>query len=252
MKENIQQSGQEVAIVIYDAPLPPKYFRFSKRFIRSLFTIAPITLVIIFFSVFLWGLGSRSTRTQTIITSSPQKKNTSSIDVNRLRSLEEQVSSLESSNALLTEKLATQPSVVGSEDPYLMNIRKPYGMQNLSVQNRVKVEQFELIQEKDKTSLKFQIVSSNPETRVTGHVLVFLIAESGITAYPTQAAKAMSGGIKYSLGEPFAVSRLRPTNAQFPLRAAGESLKFVIYIFSREGDLLLIKETEAFKVGTKT
>lgn len=57
--------------------------------------------------------------------------------------------------------------------------------------------------------------------------------------------------MKYSSGEPFSVSRLRPTNAEFLTRPQGGEVKFVVYIFSREGDLLLIKETEAFKVGTK-
>jgi hypothetical protein len=84
-----------------------------------------------------------------------------------------------------------------------------------------------------------------------GHVLVFMMSESGMMAYPKEANTTFSEGIKYSAGEPFSVSRLRPTNAEFLHRLIGEQVKFVIYIFSREGDLLFVKETESFKVGSK-
>lgn len=69
--------------------------------------------------------------------------------------------------------------------------------------------------------------------------------------YPKDANKALGSGLKYSMGEPFAVSRLRPTNAEF-LQPVSGNVKFIIYIFSREGDLLLIKETDNFKAGPKS
>ncbi len=59
MKEAIQQPGGEVSIVIYDAPLPPRYLRFSKKFIRTLFVTAPLAFVFLLGGLFLWGLGSR-------------------------------------------------------------------------------------------------------------------------------------------------------------------------------------------------
>lgn len=247
MKEFIQKNSDEVAIVIYDAPLPPKYFRLTKKFIRMLFVLVPVLFVSLLFILFSWGIGTRLKHTP-----SPGLPSVLTESDSKLANLEAEIQSLEQSNKDLIDKLSQASTVTGSEDPYLMLIKKPYGMQNFLAQNKVSLDQFELIQEQNKTSLKFQIISSNPETKVSGHVLVFMISESGILAYPKEANTAIIEGIKYSTGEPFAVSRLRPTNAEFLHRLTGESVKFLIYIFSREGDLLLIKETESFKAGAKS
>lgn len=247
MKEFIQKNGDEVAIVIYDAPLPPKYFRLTKRFIKTLFVVVPVVLVAIFFLLFSWGLGTRIKATP-----SPSLPSVIPIEDNKLSALETEITSLKESNNQLTEKLAAQPAAATPEDPYLLAIKKPYGMQNLLAQNKVTLDQFDLVQEASKVGLKFQIISSSPETKVTGHILVFMMSENGLMAYPERANALITQGIKYSAGEPFSVSRLRPTNAEFRTQLTGQSVKFIIYIFNREGDLLLIRETESFKVGAKS
>lgn len=247
MKDSIQQPGSEVAIVIYDAPLPPRYFRFTKKFIRTFLVVVPVLLISLFLGLFLWGLGSRVQGQPR-----PQLPNVMSSEDSKVAVLENEIQALKTSNTELSDKLSTAPTVSNAEDPFLMTIKKPYGMQNFLSQNKVTLDQFELIQEANSTSLKFQIISSTPETKVTGHVLVFMISVAGVMAYPIEANQLISQGIKYSSGEPFSVSRLRPTHAQFLHHLTGETVKFVIYIFSREGDLLLIRETESFKVGPKS
>ena len=248
MKDLIQQAGEEVSIVIYDAPLPPKYFRFSKRFVKTLFIVVPLLITIACLSLFVWGLGTRLDSTPR--PSIPQVIN-DNVEDSKMTELENEIIDLRTSNAQLTDKLAALPTITTSEDPFLMLIKKPYGMQNLLSQNKVSLDQFELVEEPTKIALKFQIISTNPETRVTGHVIVFMISGSGIMAYPKEANISMTSGIKYSLGEPFSVSRLRPTNAEFFTKPSGDSVKFAIYILSREGDLLLIRETQPFKLGAK-
>jgi hypothetical protein len=247
MKDNIQNLGDEVAIVIYDAPLPPKYFRLTKRFIKTLFIFVPLFLVTILFLFFSWGLGSRLSQTPT-----PTLPKVISESDSKLLELESEIADLQASNKALSEKLAAGPGVASANDPYLGIVKKPYGMQNFLAQNRVTLDQFELLQDNNKVNLKFQIISASPENKVTGHIIVTMISEAGILIYPKEANSMLSQGIKYSMGEPFSVSRLRPTNAEFLHRLTGESVKFVIYIFTREGDLLLIRETESFKIGAKS
>lgn len=246
--ESIQKNGDEVAIVIYDAPLPPKYFRLTKRFIKTLFVVVPLFVVVLFLGIFAWGLGTRLKQAP-----APQMPSVVTESDSKVVALEAELSALRETNNQLTEKLNTMPTTAGTaEDPYLMVVKKPYGMQNLLSQNKVNLDQFQLVQDANKTSLKFQIISSTPETKVTGHVLVFMISEAGMMGYPKETNTVLNTGVKYSMGEPFSVSRLRPTNAEFLHRLTGESVKFIIYIFSREGDLLLTKETESFKVGAKS
>jgi hypothetical protein len=248
MKDPIQQSGQEVSIVIYDSPLPPRYFKFSKKFIKTLFVVAPVSLGILLLGLLLIGLGSRLKETPR-----PTLPSVLNDEETKVQSLESEIKSLQASNQELQQKLSTQGTTANVQDePFLMGIKKPYGMQNLISEKKVTLDQFELVKNQNNTILKFQIISSNPETKVAGHVLVFMLSESGLMAYPVEANNSIAGGAKFSMGEPFSVSRLRPTNAEFLHRVSGDSVKFFIYIFSREGDLLLIQETESYKVGDKS
>jgi hypothetical protein len=249
MKEPIQQSGHEVSIVIYDAPLPPRYLKFSKKFIRTIFVVVPVVVGIIFMSLLVFGLGMRLKDTP-----APTMPTVISGEESKVQSLEAELEAMKNSNVALQEKLSGMGTTVAepsAEEPFLMGIKKPYGMQNLISQNKVTLDQFELVKDSSKSGLKFQIISTNPETKVTGHVLVFMISDSGMMVYPSSANSSLGGGVKFSMGEPFSVSRLRPTNAEFNHRLTGENVKFVVYIFSREGDLLLIKETESYKLGAK-
>lgn len=246
MNESIQKSSDEVAIVIYDAPLPPKYFRLTKKFIRTLFVVVPLVFIALSAALLVWGLGTRLKDSPA--PSLPEVLNESD---SKIYALESEIKTLQESNKDLALKLSAGPGTTSAEDPHLLVIKKPYGMQNFLSQNKVTLDQFDFVQEANKSSLKFQIISSSPETKVSGHVLVFMISDAGLVAYPSEANKQLSEGVKYSTGEPFAVSRLRPTNAEFRAIPAGESVKFAIYIFSREGDLLLIKETESYKLGNK-
>lgn len=247
MKEAIQQSRGEVSVVIYDAPLPPRYFRVSKKFIRVLFVTVPIVLALLLGGLFLWGLGTRAQKAPV-----PQIPDVLSERDSELIALRNEITTLKKSNEDFAAKLSSTPATApGAEEPYLLAIKRPYGMQNLVNEKRVFLDQFNFEQDNNKVSLKFAINSASPETKVMGHVLVLMISESGIMVYPKEANDSLSEGIKYSSGEPFSVSRLRPTNAEFLHHLVGESVKFVIYIFSREGDLLLVKETESYKVGAK-
>lgn len=246
MSDLIQKSQDEVAIVIYDAPLPPKYFRLTKKFIHRLFVVTPVFIILTASLLFLWGLGAR-------IDKSPKPSFSQSLskEDQKISILEAELKSLQESNAQLTSKIAGTTSVAASgEEPYLLTIKKPYGMQNLISTNLVSLDQFEF-SAANKVSLKFQIISTVPERKVSGHVMVFMISQDGLMVYPEVANVNLAKGVRYSEGEPFSVSRLRPTNAEFSHKLTDKNVRFIIYIFSREGDLLLIKETDSFKVDSK-
>lgn len=247
MREFIQKNADEVAIVIYDAPLPPKYFRLTKRFIKTLFIVVPFLLLTSYFVLFIWGLGIRLKETP-----APKIPDVISESDQRIYALESEVKGLRETNKSLSDKIALGAGVASADDPHLMVIKKPYGMQSLMAQNKVSLDQFDLVQGPATTTLKFQIISTTPENKVSGHVIVFMVSNDGLVGWPREVNAALSEGVKYSMGDTFAVSRLRPTDAIFNLLPSGETVKFVIYIFNREGDLLLIKETEQFKLGNKS
>lgn len=246
MDETIQTSGGEVAVVIYDAPLPPRYIRFSKRFLKSVLVIFPLFLGLIGLGLFIWGLGFRTAEAPR-----PQIPEVLSERDSQLLTLKAEVAALQESNASLTEKLSTTPSASTAEDPFLLAIKKPYGMQDLRSQGNVTIDQFSVDQDPNKVSFKFQIINSAND-KVTGNVIVFMLTDSITMAYPPEANAALPEGIKYSTGEFFSVSRLRPTNAEFLYRLNGSKVFFLVYVFSREGDLLLRKKVGPFDVEPKS
>lgn len=247
MKDPIQNPDSEVAIVIYDSPRPPRYFRFSKRFIKTFFMSVPFTIGLLIIAFFAWGLGSRLQSTPAPKMDIPEVLTS---EDSQLQNLESEVESLKKSNEELQLRLSTQPPTPsGAEEVFLSAIKKPYGMQNLTAQKRISLDQFEFNNDSQKATFKFQIISSSPETKVTGHILVLLVAPNGLEAYPSAANNELSQGIKFSTGEPFSVSRLRPTVATFSSHNQ-IPVKFAIYIFNREGDLLLFQETETYKPGS--
>lgn len=248
MKDTIQKSSDEVSIVIYDAPLPPKYFRLKKSFIKTITVIAPVLILLILGVFFIWGILPRLERSPSLSLPSLESE-----QEKQIRELNKKVKSVEEENQSLIAKLSSSNSEVSAEDPYLMMIKKPYGMQNLLSQNKVFLESMEIGREPNRTTLRFQLVSSTPDKKVTGHIIVFMVSDTlGLMAYPIKANESIRSGIKYSEGEPFSVSRMRPTSAEFKHPTLEDNVRFLIYIFNREGDLLLMKETEAFKIGSKS
>lgn len=247
MKEAIQNLSKDVSIVIYDAPFPPRYLRFSKKFLRFLFIVIPIGVGLVMFLGLFFSFSNQVKEAPRASLPSVMTDSDSKVS-----ELEAELNALKVSNQQLQTKLSTADSGEANQDDiFLMTIKKPYGMQNLISQNKVSLDQFEFVPSQDKINLKFQIISTTPENRVAGHIIVFMISKSGILAYPLEANQSMTTGVKFSQGEPFAESRLRPTNAEFSIRPNTDSVKFAIYIFSREGDLLSVKETEEYKLLEK-
>jgi hypothetical protein len=245
MNDFIQKNGDEVSIVIYDAPLPPKYFRLTRNFIKTLFIVIPSLFILLLFSFFLWGLSDRLEDTSHTDFPSVISNSSNKIDV-----LKKEIKTLKESNKLLSFKLSQVPSNIEASDPYLSVIRKPYGMQVLTSENRVKLEQFEFSFDSYKVNLKFQIINSY-STKVTGYIMAFMISEGGLAGYPKEINSSIPEGVKFNSGEPFSVSSLRPTNLEFFHTLKNTEVRFIVYVFSRDGDLLLMKETEKFKIGAK-
>ncbi len=246
MKEIIQNTGGDVAIVIYDAPLPPKYFRFSKKFIRILFLVVPLLVGLSLLGLFLWGVGTRLRDAP-----APKFPEVVSESDRRTRELEAELRAAQESNQKLTAKLSGQGEAKAQDRPFLLHIKEPYGMQNLTGAKKISLGQFEFTQENGGAVLKVQIINGGQEAKVSGHVIVFMVSDAGILGYPAEVNADPARGVKFSAGETFGVSRLRPTVATFGVAPRG-TVRFVVYVFSREGDLLHVHETTPYKAGAKS
>src|SRR5690606_25590897 len=104
MSNTSQSKSQEVSVVIYDSPLPPKYFTFKKSFLKTLLFVTPLFLLIIFSALFIWAFGSQ-------LKYAPKPKFPELINKEQARILELEgiVKELNTSNRTLTNKLSSTP-----------------------------------------------------------------------------------------------------------------------------------------------
>jgi hypothetical protein len=104
---------------------------------------------------------------------------------------------------------------------------------------QINLSGFKTVTGRDTVSLQFNIIpASGNDQKISGHIIVLMKNEQGISVYPAAALTGSDSQISYSSGEPFATQRFRPVDASFlKPRKAGNYI-FSIFIFSRSGDLI--------------
>jgi len=240
----IQTESDEVSVIFYDSPRPPKYFKVSRKFIKQSLIVIPSILFFIFIALLYLTLSEKiKSKSQTIsVFQTPEML--------KIKELESEVEELLKSQQTLSEKLSRVSSVGGQSQDELIFVRKPYGMKNLTDQKLISLDDLQFSFDKDKVSLKFQLLNQ-ANKKVVGHIIVVLLSQNSISLYPKPNDQTFVDGYRFSSGEPFSVSRLRPTNVEFLNTFNNESIRFMVYLFNREGDLILSELTDNFNVGVK-
>ena len=246
---SLEEKASEVSIVIYDAPRPPRYLKFNKSFLKWMFYGVPLIIGILMATAII----SLVVPKERSGFKAPSLEMPTSIgggsDDAKIKESTDRIKELERENLNLQNKLTNTPSE-GTEI-YLGQVLRPYGTQNLTDKSLLQLEQIDFSHDSQKSVLKFQLINPKPETKISGHIIVFQYSGTETKVYPGVLQNNTIDGIKFSQGESFAVSRLRPTIAEFSGLPASSKVKFVIYIFNREGDLLMKHITNDFVMSNK-
>ncbi len=243
----LEEKSNEVSIVIYDAPRPPRYLKFNKSFLSWMFYGVPLIIGV---GIIISALLVLGPKTGTVSIKAPTLELPSSSensDSQKINENQERIKELEVENTNLQNKLSNTP--VEGNDIYFGQILHPYGSQNLTDKGILQLDQIEFVQDAQKTGIKFQLINPHPEHRISGHIIVFQYSATESKVYPGILQNSVMEGIKFSQGESFAVSRLRPTISEFSGLSASPKVKYVIYIFNREGDLLIKYVTPEFEIN---
>lgn len=230
----IQNKSTHIEIILNDHPEPVRLIRISKTRLRKFFILTPLFILTVFISLAstIWWKGINIP----IGIHLPDLPNTDQIKMNEL---EGQVLALEKSNLVLQNKL--DQSSTSETDVWIGPVKKPYALQDLRSKKQLKIENISLDDKAGKRVLRFQLINNGPEVdRIYGHIFVFQNDSRGQSSYPAMTNQEWLEGIRYNKGETFAVSRLRPVEANFP--PADNDARFLIVIFNREGDLILRQE----------
>lgn len=103
---------------------------------------------------------------------------------------------------------------------------------------------FKTLVARDTVSLQFNIIPTvEGDAKISGHIVVLMKNELGISAYPQQVLGGSDYQMNYSAGEPFATQRFRPVDASFLRPRKPGNYVFTIFIFSKTGDLLHYQTT---------
>lgn len=230
----IQNKSTHIEIILNDHPEPVRLIRISKKRLKKFFLVTPLLILAIFLGLAatIWWKGIN-------IPIGINLPNLPSSDQMKMDDLESQVLSLEKSNLALQDKLDLTTS--SETDVWIGPVKKPYAFQDLRSKKVLKIENINLDDKAGKRVLRFQLINNGPEIdRIYGHIFVFQIDSRGQSSYPAMTNQEWLEGIRYNKGETFAVSRLRPVEANFP--PADNDARFLIIVFNREGDLILRQE----------
>ncbi len=104
---------------------------------------------------------------------------------------------------------------------------------------QIKLSGFKTAIGRDNVNLQFNIIPAvADDSKISGHIVVLMKNETGISVYPLAALAGVDHQINFSAGEPFATQRFRPVDASFLKPRRGGNTIFTIFIFSRTGDLI--------------
>ena len=267
-KKNVEGKHDSISIIYHQRNDSPKYFEIKRSKVFFLFIILPTIALI---ALVIGAVGIVHTSPFHIVESYRQNSEKQH-QLNDRNDLEKAVQNAELENAQLKSELATAnerlntasnsngatkdsegkscpaPTICNGSSANsiglsTLSLFKPIqGQKDLTRPSVLNLTGFATTTTRDGVTLQFNIIPSVDE-KISGHIVVLMKNELGISAYPAETLVGVDFQINYSSGEPFSTQRFRPVNANFlkPRRAGNYS--FTVFIFSKTGDLLRYQTT---------
>jgi hypothetical protein len=259
----VTQSKKNISIIYYQKNDSPKYLEINKqKFIIFLVGLPTITLI----ALTLGTLGliqtspfhlidnyRQNAKARIAVASSLELQTQLSTMTKANKILESQLELLKSSPAVTATPSSSAPEVSSKAAPIPEKILAPMplGLSTLSLFRPINGQKdktqpaplnltgFKVSNSKDNINFQFNIINLlGGDVKLAGHIIVLMKNEQSIQVYPQQALVLNDAQIHYSSGEPFATQRFRPVDASFFHPKKSGNYMFIIYIFSKTGDLL--------------
>jgi hypothetical protein len=236
-------SREKLSLVIYEHDRRPRFFELSKASYRTLLIGLPLVTMIA-----LLALGSvliyfREIRA-VAMRKEPQIIQSLKDEKLRLQAREQE---LIFTNKELETKLATTDIDAEGLSATLGLFKLTPGMEDLSANPILGIEDVNVKSNEDKVILNFNLVNLLSETnRQVGYIFALIISGNKIHVYPEDAFNDSDPLISFNKGEYFATARFRPVEAAFNKSSIGNRGLVKVLLFSRTGDLLA-KKTQNYQ-----
>lgn len=253
----IHNNKNELTIIIYDSPAPPRCLKINKKIIRLVLLMSSI-LIIVMLSVSL-ALGTYVKKLQNQIAGKlPESEIVESLK-NENIALTEKFLELEETNKTLitqneTAKEEQIPIILKPETikPLIPNektlpgpnellslFKMPNGFKNLISENLAEIQRINFRVKKDKTIFRFNLANSGKISKLRGYIFITQFTKKTVTFYPPLDITQNNFKINYGQGEVFTVSRFRPTIATFNRPIDESEVFYKVLIFNKAGSLIL-------------
>lgn len=230
----IEKPQDNLHLILHDSPEPPRLLVLPKRSLTQFTVVVPALVAFAF--ILLLGLAwfkGPGIAPQLKGLSLPKLPSIKPAD-SKVHELETELAAMKKANEAIQAKLTTPPT--GEAEVWLGPVKRPYGLQDLTNKHLLRLESVALENVADHQTLRFNLVNASPdEQKIAGHIFVIQLHAQGMGVYPAPKMEELADGLRYNVGESFAVSRLRPVEAPFPM---AKDSRFLVLLFSREGDLL--------------
>ena len=242
----IQDPSKDLTLIVYNTPKPPRYIKINKGLLKSLLFLIPMLVII---SIGFSLLTSVYMKRKLEVAQSTEPKKITELKTQK-GSLEKKISSLEKSNKELTEKISKGTLVIGSAAAGLALFNTPLGFEDLRDKNNAKVENFSNQVANGKVTLRFDLINNlQGDNKLSGYITVVQYHSYGLSIYPAVTLTSESSLLSYNQGESFYVSRFRPVIAEFTVPQNSAAVWYKIFIFSRTGNLLVMKSTDEYSLN---
>ncbi len=257
----IQDSRNELTLIVYDSPTPPRYFRVNKKILKFILFILGIFVILSITGAILVAPYIKKLQSKQGVSKQIQQQ---------LKELENEVIYLKKEKMALIEKNAAlkvvqvenqppkapevvtsvkneqelngqkaQTSTLPKPEDLLDYFKRPQLAKSLISQNIAQIQRVHFKVESDKAVLKFNLANGDTMAKLRGYIFVTQFSSNSVKFYPHIELTENNFTIDYHLGESFTVSRFRPTEAIFDLPEQDRQIFYKIIVFTREGDLLI-------------
>jgi hypothetical protein len=229
------KSSNEVTLIVYDTPSPPKCIKIKKSVIRLFVIIVPlITAVAIAITLYITSNLKR-------LEQETQRKQPKLI--NKLKAeialINKQLDQTNTLNQELSFKVSQGSPTIGAG---VSLFKIPLGFTDKTEQMLAKTSNTNFEVTNKMAQITFDLTNNGvPGTKLSGYIFVIQLNGSGVKFYPDNTVSTKDYLLKYNSGEAFTASRFRPVVAKFKVQDIDEDLYYKAFIFSRTGDLILQK-----------
>ncbi len=227
----LQNNQEELTLLIYDNPKPPKCLKFNKKTLKWFMFFLPLLVT---FSLLITAYVLANFKKLRLENELKQPQIITELKT-EISDLEKKINLQNDEVKSLVDKISKGSVSTNEENVSLINL--PLGYNNFLSKKITNIKEVKHSVTPSGTKIEFNIVNQLNEKKLSGYVFVIRITKNSFEVFPETDLDVDDFLLNYNKGESFTTYRFRPVEAKFsPIKS--ELYTYKIIIFSKLGDLI--------------